>query len=272
MPSSTSVARSPPPSRSEELGSDQGTPAERPIKVNTWRLRAAEALRAERAAAEGGATICTDQDGQPSCPICLDSLVAPQMLGCGHVYCATCIGTHASVQRAANRPVNCPCCLRPVAPAELPTEVHAEAAETAASSSTVEAPALSQREQRAFRRAAVRLDLRLCPSCDAPVQKNGGCNHIRCRCGADFQWSRAKSVAKKAQIYSYAKQGAKAVGKGAVGVVVLPVAVAVGLVYVVGKIPLELIGVGQGPITWLIVAAGWFGPAECTLCGFTVRS
>ena len=71
MPSSTSVAGSPPPPRTEELGSDQGTPAERPIKVNTWRLRAAEALRAEReaaeaeerAAAEGGAEVSYDGDG-----------------------------------------------------------------------------------------------------------------------------------------------------------------------------------------------------------------
>ena len=85
----------------------------------------------------------TDQDGQPACPICLDHLVEPQMLGCGHVYCAKCIAMHASVQLAANRPVNCPCCLHPVAPTELPTEVHVEAAETAAPSSTVEAPALS---------------------------------------------------------------------------------------------------------------------------------
>ena len=111
----------------------------------------------------------TDQDGQPACPICLDDLVEPQMLGCGHVYCAKCIATHASVQLAANRPVNCPCCLRPVAPTELPTEVHVEAAErkTAASSSTVEAPAgawrLGQRSR--FSRAAARLKARCC-RCD----------------------------------------------------------------------------------------------------------
>ena len=76
---------------------------------------------------------------------------------------------HASVQRAANRLVNCPCCLRPVAPTELPTEVHVEAAErkTAASSSTVEAPAgawrLGQRSR--FSRAAARLKARCC-RCD----------------------------------------------------------------------------------------------------------
>merc|ERR1719506_2060255 len=148
---------------------------------------------------------------------------------CGHLYCAKCIATHSSVQRAANRPVNCPCCLRPVAPTEMhawaspprqprtsgvPRGVRvrgrarqpswndvvtacaasrsaAEWSETAASSSTVEAPELSREEQRAFRRAAARLKLRRCPSCDAPVQKNGGCNHMSCLCGAEFQWERA---------------------------------------------------------------------------------
>ena len=128
-----------------------------------------------------------DQDGaQPACPICLDDLVEPQMLGCGHLYCAKCIATHASVQLAANRPVNCPCCLRPVAPTEMhawaspprqprtssvPRGVRvrgrarqpswnevvtacaasrsaAEWSEAAASSSTVEAPALSREEQK----------------------------------------------------------------------------------------------------------------------------
>ena len=170
-----------------------------------------------------------DQDGaQPACPICLDDLVEPQMLGCGHLYCAKCIATHASVQRAANRPVNCPCCLRPVAPTELPTEVHVEAAETAASSSTVEAPALSQREQRAFKRAAARLNLRLCPSCNAPVQKTCGCNRMSCRCGARFEWSSAKPVVKtyRYRTYRYGKQAAGAVGTAVVVVVAAPVVVA----------------------------------------------
>ena len=171
----------------------------------------------------------TDQDGQPACPICLDHLVAPQMLGCGHVYCAKCIATHASVQRAANRHVNCPCCLRPVAPTELPTEVHVEAAETAASSSTVEAAALSEHEQRAFKRAARRLNLRLCPSCNAPVQKNGGCSHMTCRYGAHFEWSSAKGAGDKTfryRTYRYAKKGAEVVGTAVVVVVAVPVVVA----------------------------------------------
>ena len=54
-----------------EAGDGEAAQAERPIKVNTWRLRAAEALRAEmeaaeaeeRAAAEGGAEVSYDGDG-----------------------------------------------------------------------------------------------------------------------------------------------------------------------------------------------------------------
>jgi len=110
----------------------------------------------------------TDQDGQRACPICFtDDLVAPQMLGCGHRYCAMCIATHASVQRAANRPVNCPCCLRPVEPTEAWGYQYAKAAVTATTeawgyqyakaavtATSREAAALLQLEQRAFKLAA----------------------------------------------------------------------------------------------------------------------
>ena len=156
---------------------------------------------------------------------------------------------------------NCPCFLRPVAPTELPTEVHVEAAETAASSSTVEAAALSEHEQRAFKRAARRLNLRLCPSCNAPVQKNGGCSHMTCRCGAHFEWSSAKPVNKafRYRTYRYArmgtaklKKGAEVVGTAVVVVVAVPVAVAGaaagaavvaagGLIYMSGGLALLLI-------------------------------
>lgn len=27
-----------------------------------------------------------------------------------------------------------------------------------------------------------------CPRCQNYVVKNGGCNHMTCRCGAEFQW------------------------------------------------------------------------------------
>ena len=49
-----------------------------------------------------------------TCPICLDDMQSPQMLTCGHLFCKECVITHATVQKAAGRPVNCPCCVRPI--------------------------------------------------------------------------------------------------------------------------------------------------------------
>ena len=89
-------------------------------------------------------------------------------------------------------------------------------------------PERSQREQRAFKRAAARLNLRLCPSCNAPVQKTCGCNRMSCRCGARFEWSSAKPVVKtyRYRTYRYGKQAAGAVGTAVVVVVAAPVVVA----------------------------------------------
>ena len=89
-------------------------------------------------------------------------------------------------------------------------------------------PERSQREQRAFKRSAARLNLRLCPSCNAPVQKTCGCNRMSCRCGARFEWSSAKPVVKtyRYRTYRYAKKGAGVVGTAVVVVVAAPVVVA----------------------------------------------
>ena len=35
----------------------------------------------------------------------------------------------------------------------------------------------------------IRDNTRPCPRCMAPVEKNGGCNHMSCRCGAHFCWT-----------------------------------------------------------------------------------
>lgn len=32
-------------------------------------------------------------------------------------------------------------------------------------------------------------DTKACPRCSAPIEKNGGCDHMTCRCGYEFWWS-----------------------------------------------------------------------------------
>lgn len=36
---------------------------------------------------------------------------------------------------------------------------------------------------------------RLCPGCKTAIEKNGGCDHMVCSCGHDFQWRHAKGYA-----------------------------------------------------------------------------
>lgn len=53
----------------------------------------------------------------------------------------------------------------------------------------------SREEIRALRRAAGRgVELRMCPGCGVPIQKNGGCPSMRCACGRRFQWTHARPL------------------------------------------------------------------------------
>jgi len=51
-----------------------------------------------------------------------------------------------------------------------------------------------RRAKQAFRRAARRDHLKHCPSCYAMIQKDGGCDHMKCHCGHEFSWDNALTV------------------------------------------------------------------------------
>ena len=36
--------------------------------------------------------------------------------------------------------------------------------------------------------------IRFCPTCQSPIIKNGGCNNMRCVCGARFRWNEARPL------------------------------------------------------------------------------
>jgi len=127
------------------------------------------------------------------CAICLDMLGADmQMLACGHAFCRPCIGRHVETRRGDGLEANCPMCqirltgydVRKCCPSARARHRRwsfhrASSTCTAAPRSSV--PALTDDELSA-------LGLQRCPRCRSAIEKNGGCNHMTCRCGHHFQW------------------------------------------------------------------------------------
>mmetsp|Transcript_9413 Transcript_9413/g.16691 ORF Transcript_9413/g.16691 Transcript_9413/m.16691 type:complete len:310 (-) Transcript_9413:151-1080(-) len=144
------------------------------------------------------------------CSICLDTSGAPCMppLGCGHVFCQPCLIEHLERQLLAGRCAWCPCCRQGLPGDDLVTTCGTELLEalTAAMSSTSSDQGSSaqagtraecraqRRAERAFRQAARRLHMKRCPSCNAAIEKHGGCNHMQCSCGHSFDWQEALTV------------------------------------------------------------------------------
>jgi len=52
----------------------------------------------------------------------------------------------------------------------------------------------TEQDEIELRQATRGLELRHCPRCQVPIQKNGGCDNVRCPCGHSFSWPRARPV------------------------------------------------------------------------------
>jgi len=125
------------------------------------------------------------------------------MLSCSHAFCEGCLSAHILAEIKKGKSAWCPTCRQNIPEPEL-VEKCPEAAEvmrTAATGAEVPpAPApqdswLQQRRAASqWRRAARRAHLKYCPACRVPIEKNHGCDHMRCRCGERFNWSTAESV------------------------------------------------------------------------------
>lgn len=142
------------------------------------------------------------------CPICLYSPSSPRALGCSHVFCLECLVRHLE------RSLRCPLCAEALHEADavhILEQAHQQSLITAeqldrltvsiaewSSQGIVNIePSLffpsaenSTRAQRAFERWARSSHVKCCPSCQAPIMKNGGCNNMRCtQCNASFNWA-----------------------------------------------------------------------------------
>jgi len=142
----------------------------------------------------------------PDCAICLGTggPGVAQVLSCGHKFCRSCISQYAQHQAREHRIARCPECQRELTENEL-----AACLPDSTLDRLLQALAESQHEgdvtgeqqddddehlRRAFERAARRAHLKCCPQCRAPIFKDGGCDHMQCRCGHRFNWSQADTL------------------------------------------------------------------------------
>lgn len=181
-----------------------------------------------------------------NCAICLDELGTEgptQMLACGHAYCRPCVGKHVKTIIAEGRWPGCPLCTRPLGTAEAEaccpgaTVATGGAADwqpwrpwrrgaagsggSSGPSSSAAAVVLTDAEVQA-------LGLRRCPRCRTPIEKNGGCDNMRCRCGCRFKWS--DPTGRRAALLPAHLPAPRFVGTVAVITVGLPLAWAAGFV------------------------------------------
>ena len=140
-----------------------------------------------------------------ACPICLDAMTDAFTLRCSHSYCRTCIVTHVSTRRDVQSTPDCPCCKQKIRPLEIdllganvpPRQSIVPRASAPRRGQAAQWPSLqtpSSEERRELARAAGRMDMRLCPRCNRPILKNGGCPSMQCICGRRFRWETAVPV------------------------------------------------------------------------------
>ena len=130
------------------------------------------------------------------CNICLDGEEQQlQVLACNHAYCNGCMNQHVQTQFTDNRAqmdhTRCPECAHHFTRDEIGNAVQGnaqhqrivQAFDDAAYERANPQAAVLDPEMRAM---IDRGEARICPQCRNGVQRNGGCNHMTCRCGAAF--------------------------------------------------------------------------------------
>jgi len=155
-----------------------------------------------------------ESDEQTTCPICLDPVAQPIALVCGHPFCTDCLrGYVRSRAMLASAELPCPCCkqtslLDDSTLATLGVRRRGRAIRGASQSAQrpdwavrlrsqgrmLSAEGARERAQSLMHATSSRLQLRYCPGCNSPVQKNGGCESMSCPCGARFRWLTARPV------------------------------------------------------------------------------
>lgn len=167
------------------------------------------------------------------CAICLETPQnAVRKLACSHVFCAACLDRY-SQHNGARESLPCPSCRKQVvvAPSQRQTSRTTTTSENRTSedrspaqerngtpfrqrlvapvrrpgranqlnarawwNESMRGAAVGSDEWRSLAHATRGVALRACPNCNAPIEKNGGCDQMRCACGHTFSWWRARPL------------------------------------------------------------------------------
>ena len=138
--------------------------------------------------------VTSETVGHEMCVICLNAPTdAVSVCAAGHEMCSECIRSWLNAAPAAPC---CPTCKGAVDVASLNAAGIALPAATAAAPVVDGTPPhpVDARADRAFRRFARHVNLRACPRCSAPIEKNGGCPQMCCyACRFQFRWYAARN-------------------------------------------------------------------------------
>mmetsp|Transcript_18119 Transcript_18119/g.51667 ORF Transcript_18119/g.51667 Transcript_18119/m.51667 type:complete len:344 (-) Transcript_18119:221-1252(-) len=155
------------------------------------------------------------------CAICLgtgdDRGAGRILLHCRHGFCSPCLLACVRARMSSERGARCPLCRQRLQFEELlaigmdseearaVSLVGISADEAPGAQAPVPPAALAfpedRRARRRLQRAARRGHWKRCPGCAAIIEKNEGCNHLRCRCGLNFQWDMAECVVPCEQLH-----------------------------------------------------------------------
>lgn len=157
------------------------------------------------------------------CAICLEPVGSTggsaAKLTCGHSYCGLCLAQHVTIRIDESRQPECPLCKKELKPKDFKRLGIVKPCRRGAAACSEAAP-LDVNVIRA-------LGLRCCPSCFAPIQKTGGCDNMRCRCGHAFKWSLAP-LARPTPAAPAVRAGRQC-GVAALGLVAVPLSGVIGI-------------------------------------------
>jgi hypothetical protein len=140
------------------------------------------------------------------CNICLGQVPIANFAhlhACSHSFCRSCISTHIFTKATQSKSpfIPCPMChvalddhdILDLGGVDVLAQLQQQAGIAPATAQMIPLE-LSVEDQKLFESIARKDHFRKCPHCQSPIEKNGGCNNMSCRCGRAFQWDKAETL------------------------------------------------------------------------------